>query len=34
MNDLSQLPEPEFDPVREPVSLGSALDDLFAGWGK
>jgi len=31
MKDLSV---DEVDPVREPVSLGSALDDLFAGWGK
>jgi hypothetical protein len=26
--------EADVDPAREPVSLGSALDDLFSKWGR
>ncbi len=32
MKDLTS--DDDVDLVREPVSLGSALDELFAGWGR
>lgn len=34
IDSQSSLEEPEVNPATEPVHVSSALDELFAGWGR